>query len=91
MSENVVLDAVIAGVVEVQNLSGRSCPRLGLTSKPIGDVEGFDSLMALEATICIEEQLGWKLTNGNPFISVDGTQALNLADVAIRVAEMRAA
>jgi acyl carrier protein len=76
-------------IKEVQAAGGHACPALDDTTKPIGDLEGFDSLLAVEATVLLEGKLGCKIADGvPPFISADGKKALRLAEVAERIAEM---
>jgi len=83
-----VLEAVLG---EVQAMSGRECPRLEDATKPIGDLADFDSLVAVEATVLLEEKLGCTIARGTPFISENGKRALNLSEAAKRLGKLIAA
>ncbi|MBK8977070.1 MAG: acyl carrier protein [Planctomycetes bacterium] len=82
---------VLAVLREVQELSGRTWADLGPHSKPIGDLDGFDSLIAIEVTVLLEEKLGCSLDKNNLFVSEDGTRALSLKEVTNRISELLAA
>lgn len=72
---------------EVQEISGRACPTLGDTSRPIGDLEGFDSLAGVETTVLLEERLGRDLGVESLFVSATGTRALKLTEIVDVIAE----
>ena len=83
MEKQDIATAVIKTVVQVQELSGRASDRIGALTRPLGDVEGFDSLSSLEATVMLSESLGVTLPdNYNPFISKDGNKALSVSEIA---------
>jgi hypothetical protein len=88
VDNNTIKKALVAVLEEVQAAGGHELPSLDDTSKPIGDLDGFDSLLAVEATVLLEGKLGCKLADGTPFISADGKKALKLSEIADRVAEM---
>lgn len=73
---------------EVQATSGRPCPRIADDTRPIGDLDSFDSLMAVEATVLVEAELKCTLAQGVPFISATGTRALTVSESVERIAEM---
>lgn len=74
---------------QVQAASGRECPNITDTTKPIGDLDDFDSLMAVEATVLLEQELGVTLADGTPFISSTGKKrALTVAEIVNRIGEM---
>jgi hypothetical protein len=73
---------------DVQATSGRECPRLADASKPIGDLDAFDSLTAVEATVLLELELNWKIARGTPFISESGKRALTISEAAKRLAKL---
>ena len=72
---------------EVQTLSGRPCIEMNWSTKPVGGLDGFDSLMGLEATVLVEERLGCRLEHDSIFISDDGTRALSIQQICERIAE----
>ena len=50
---------------------------------PVRDMEGFDSLSGVEATVMLSESLGVDLPEDyNPFISNDGKRALSVSEIA---------
>lgn len=71
---------------EVQGMSGRPCVGLGLDTKPIGDLDGFDSLSGVETTVMIEQRLGCKLEVESLFVSEDGKQVLSVREIEDRLA-----
>lgn len=84
------LENIQAAILEtlklVQESSGRTWENPPLTCKPVLDVEGFDSLCSIEASVLVEEKLGCgELEKGSLFISEDGTQALTIAETAKRI------
>ena len=73
----------------VQASSGRACPAITDATKPIGDLDAFDSLMAVEATVLLEGELNVTLAEGTPFVSAAGTKhALTVAEIVDRIAQM---
>jgi hypothetical protein len=86
----------IRGAVEsvlklVMKTSGRHCPPLTDTTKPVGDLEEFDSLLGLEATVALEQVLDCKLADGSAFVveAASGKKvALSIAQAVDRVAVM---
>jgi acyl carrier protein len=81
------IESVIVGVLrEVQTSSGREWTDLRPESRPIGDLEGFDSLSAIEVTVGIEQKLGCKFEIESIFTSDDGKRALNLKQISDRIA-----
>lgn len=91
MTTDQIESKVLAVLREVQELSGRTWVDLGPSSQPIGDLDGFDSLTAIEATVMIEAQVGCRCDKNNLFVTVDGTRALTVKEVADRISALIAA
>jgi acyl carrier protein len=73
----------------VQAAGGRACPAITDATKPVGDLDEFDSLMAVEATVLLEAELNVTLAAGTPFVATTGgKRALTVAEIVDRVAEM---
>jgi acyl carrier protein len=72
---------------EAQKLGGREWSELNVDCKPIGDLEGFDSLTAVEATVMIEEKLGCDLEIDSVFVSESGKRALTIKEICDRIAK----
>jgi acyl carrier protein len=88
LDNQTVRAALVAVLRQVQETSGRPCPAIVDTTKPIGDLPGFDSLLAVEATVLLEQKLGCTLANGTPFISESGTRALRINAIVERTLTM---
>ncbi len=76
---------------EVQRLSGRPCPPITDTTNPFDDLEEFDSLTAVEATVLLEIELGCTLADGGvAFISETARRkrALTVGEAVGHVSEM---
>ena len=83
MSLEHIQQAAIAVLREVQTLSGRAWTPLSLTSIPFRDLDGFDSLCSIEATVMLEEKLGVRdLNTVSVFVSEDGKHGLTIAETA---------
>lgn len=77
--------AVLDTITEIQSLSGRQIPdKLEDDECPIGSVDGFDSINAVEATVILSTKLNCEI-DFNPFISEKGTKALNLSQIVSRL------
>lgn len=78
--------AVLLDVLrEAQDLSGHAWTDIGMEAKPIGALEGFDSLNGVEATVMIEQRLGCTLDVESIFVSEDGRKALTVREIAERL------
>jgi acyl carrier protein len=78
-----VSEAVIKVLEEIQEMSGRSLSSIGGTTCPMGDLEGFDSLNAVEATALVSERLGCSLP-ANVMLPRPG-QMLSVSDIVDRI------
>jgi acyl carrier protein len=88
MKPNEISTVLIGVIKESQVLSGRSWQPLRDDSKPIGALEGFDSLCGLEATTLLEEKLGCSFGDESIFVSADGTRALTVNEITARIASV---
>lgn len=79
---------MVAVLAQIQTLCGRECPAMTDQTKPIGHIDGFDSLLAVEATVMLEQVLERTLSQGTAFISADGKKALSVSEIVDRVVEM---
>lgn len=85
MTTEEVRAAVTQAIVEVQELGGHACPDIDVSLRPIGQLEGFDSLISIEATVIVETKLGCNLGTESIFISEDGGKCLSIHEVVERV------
>ena len=83
MEKQEIVTRVIQTVVQVQEESGRVIAGIDASTRPLKDVEGFDSLCGLEATEMLSVSLGIAIPdNRNPFVSEDGNRASSVNEVA---------
>ena len=83
MDKQEIVAKVVQTVVQVQEMSGRPSAGIGVSTCPVGGVEGFDSLSGVEATVMLAESLGTNLPEDyNPFIAADGNRALSVGEIA---------
>jgi len=87
MSRDEIRATVLAALQEIQEVSGRAWRDLSDDVKPLGALQGFDSLSAIEATICIEQRLGRELAVETVFVSKDNNRPLTLSEVCDQVAQ----
>jgi acyl carrier protein len=87
MQVHEVESALVEILRDVQKKSGRECGELNSHSRPLGDLEGFDSLSAVEVTVAVEQKLGCRFKTDSIFTSDDGKRALNLKQISLRVAK----
>ncbi len=88
MREEELQSLIVSVLHEGQTLSGREWTDLGPDSKPVGDLDGFDSLSAVETTVAIEQRLGCKLEVESIFVSEDGKRALTLKQICAGLSEL---
>jgi hypothetical protein len=92
MSPQEIQSVVLDVLKDIQVLSGRPWIDLDPNGAPIGQLDGFDSLTAVEATVMIEERLGghdWEVES--IFVSEDGEHALTVEEIAQRVSKLLSA
>jgi len=82
--------AVINVLHSVQSQSGRDWVPITDGSKPIGALDGFDSLSGLEATVLLEEITGISFGRENIFVSEKGDAALNVGEIVTSVIQIAA-
>lgn len=85
MTQQQIAAAVLDVVRDVQKLSGRTWKGLRDDEKPIGDLDEFDSLLGVEATVLIENKIGFRLNLNTVFVSADGKRALTVREIAARI------
>jgi len=67
---------------EIQSVSGRPATQISEHTRPIGDLDEFDSLNGVEATVELSDRLGIELPGVNAFVNEKGTKALTVSEVA---------
>lgn len=59
---------VVAVLKEVQEISGEDYVDIGFADKPLGTLDGFDSLKGIEVTVMIEGRLGCEIERDSLFV-----------------------
>ena len=81
MNQSNILDQVIEVVRQVQEASGRAVGDIRPDTRPVGDIDGFDSLSGVEASALLSEALGFEVSD-NAFVSEHGRGALSVNEIA---------
>ena len=81
MDRGKIQSEVVAALEAVQTLSGKEYVSLGANDKPIGRLDGFDSLCGVEATVMIEGRIGCEINRDSLFVTEDGNQAATLEEI----------
>ena len=89
MTKNEIKQAVIVELQRVQSISGRVCAPIDDSTRPLLDLEGFDSLNGFEATTELEKVLG-KLGIDSVFISETGKSARTVGTIVNEIHALRA-
>ena len=84
-----VLQAIAEVVRETQEASGHPTATIEGSLRPVGGLEGFDSLLGVEATILLEQKLGVKFSTESVFVT--NQAASSVAEIADRVLEQMGA
>lgn len=88
MTRDEVQSVIVEVLREVQQISGREWKDIDLDATPIGCLDGFDSLSAVEATVMVEEKLDCKIEIDSVFVSDNGKRALTLQEISERLSRL---
>jgi acyl carrier protein len=91
VSQEEARTALLSVLKEAQSLSGREWTDLDVDAKPVGSLDGFDSLSGVEATVMIEQRVGCTLDVESIFVSDDGKRALTIGEISDRLLKLIAA
>lgn len=75
---------VIAAIQKFQELSGENDKAITARTCPIKDLTNFDSLRGLEVSSQLAVDTGCDFSD-NVFVSEDGTRALTISEIVLRV------
>ena len=81
MDRDNVANQVIYAIRQVQESSGRTALGIGPDTRPFKDVNGFDSLSGVEATLFLSESLGRELPD-SIFVPGEGNRILSVNEIA---------
>jgi hypothetical protein len=92
MDRNLIRQALIETVGEVQEMSGCTPIAVDAQTRPIYDLDGFDSLRGAETTVLLAKKLKCEFKAGkgevNVFVSKDGRKALSVEEAVSRLIEL---
>lgn len=75
-----VRSALFGAIKELQEKSGDPVPEITNDTRPVEDIEGFDSLRCLEVEVLMCEQLGVEL-NDIPFRRPGRAEGLRISEI----------
>lgn len=87
MTKIEIEQTLVALLKELQVTTGDSSCEVTILTTPLTDLGFFDSLLALETTVALEERLGASWDQDSVFTEKDTTKALTVAEIAERLAE----
>jgi len=89
MTKEEIRAKVVDVVNQVQEMSGRPSKELDDCDKPVGELEGFDSLNGFECTAMILGEIDVKIPGcGNAFLTSKADKALTLGEVVDRLYDL---
>ena len=85
MTSTEARDRIVKAIAQIQENSGRELPeKISGRTKPIGDLDGFDSLNGLELSVVLA--IEFDIDPGeNLCVSDDGRRALTVNEIVARV------
>ena len=84
MDHQQVTDALTQVLQEIQGYSGQSESQITPLTRPIGDLEGFDSINAVEAASILSDHLGQTI-NPKVMLSTNPNEPLRVCDIVDRI------
>jgi len=82
MDKSKTIEVITQVLQGLQSTSGRGGQQISQETCPIGDLDQFDSLNGVEATVELSDQIGFDLPDVNIFVNEDGTKARTVAEIA---------
>jgi hypothetical protein len=86
MTQADIEHALIELLKEIQANTGDTSCEVTSATAPLSDLGFFDSLLALETTVVLEEKLGASWEEDSVFTEKDSSKALTVAEIAQRLA-----
>jgi acyl carrier protein len=87
LNKTQIASTVLEVLKDVQMASGRPMAAMTDDSEPIGDLEGFDSLNGLEASVELERRFGCTFKVNGVFVNDSGKRALHVWEVVDTIAK----
>ena len=88
MDNDKVMKVIAEVLANVQTSSGREAVLVTGNTCPIGDLDGFDSLNGVEASVELSERLGIDLPGVNAFVNEEGSRALKISEIACNICKV---
>ena len=85
-----VVKVITEVLTDLQSISGRKPVPISGKTCPIGDLDEFDSLNGVEATVELSDRLGIDLPGVNEFVNEQGTKALTVSEIANHICKLAA-
>ena len=86
MNKSDILTHVIDAVTKVQEASGRAVGHIGSDTRPLQDVDGFDSYSGVEASLFLSDSVGHEIPD-SVFVPEKGRRLLSMNEIADNVQE----
>jgi acyl carrier protein len=80
---------IIETLAELQAGCGEPGQEITSATTPLGDLGFFDSLLAIETTLALEQKLKCKCPHDNAFFEKDNEKLLTIAEIAARLAQIQ--
>jgi acyl carrier protein len=85
---NVEIETIIIDTLrELQVGSGETPCEINQATAPLSQLGFFDSLLAIETTLALEERLGCSCRDDSIFIDKETAEPLTIAEIASRLAQ----
>lgn len=88
MTKSEIASQIIQILGNVQSSSGKPAVPITGSTKPIGGLEGFDSLNGVEVTAIVSHEFGIEISETNLLVNSEGDRALSVSEVADRVSSL---
>jgi acyl carrier protein len=91
MTQGEIEQSLITMLKELQTGAGEPAYELTPTTVPLKDLGFFDSLLALETTITLEEKLGTSFNADSIFSDKESAEPLSVSQIAARIVKVQGA
>lgn len=91
MNQGEIEQSLIAMLKELQAGAGEPAQELSPATVPLNDLGFFDSLLALETTIILEERFGTSFDADSIFADKESTEPLTVSQIAERIVKVQKA
>ena len=91
MNQGEIEQSLIAMLKELQAGAGEPAQEVSPATVPLKDLGFFDSLLALETTIILEERYGTNFDADSIFTDKESTEPLSVSQIAERIVNVQKA